>query len=180
MPRKRHPSVFTTSISGIPEELWSFYKNQVIRYRTLYDPKYTMRKAVEEAIDVFWSSFCHQEQDLVWVFPSHGKSIPIQVDVETRNIFNNFSLKTGYKKNVLFMSSICWHMRILIVAMADESEGSAAAEKNGVKQKSAPGSSNENKNRDLETLNRLIGNKTGRVFMLAENPKGGNPFQQIA
>ena len=78
------------------------------------------------------------------------------------------------------MSSICWHMRILIVAMADESEGSAAAEKNGVKQKSAPGSSNEKKNRDLETLNRLIGNKTGRVFMLAENPKGDNPFQQIA
>src|SRR5688500_2459155 len=50
MPRKRDPSVFTTSISGIPDEAWIVFREEVERYKATVDAHFTMRKALEESI----------------------------------------------------------------------------------------------------------------------------------
>lgn len=113
MPRKRDPSVFTTSISGIPDEAWAAFREEVEKYKKYVDKGYTLRKALEEAIFRLSENFKRSPKDIEFIPATQGRVVPIQMSELARDALKHLSETTGHKHNVLFLTAMFTHARKL-------------------------------------------------------------------
>ena len=114
MPRKRDPSVFTTSVSGIPDEAWAGFRQAVKSWRENKDSKYTLRQALEEAIMGLHDRFYEHAQGpwgagITWIPAGHAKPVPIQISETTRDALRKLAGRTGYKQNVIILTAMSYH-----------------------------------------------------------------------
>jgi len=118
MPRQRDPSVFTTSVSGIPEDAWAAFREEIKRYQKVIDPNYTFRKGLEEAIFNYQAKFneTKSETQAFGLSPFYNrrrlkplrdkkneKSIPIQIHNDARDALRDLAYGTGYKQNMILL-----------------------------------------------------------------------------
>ncbi|GEO42618.1 hypothetical protein SAE02_67660 [Skermanella aerolata] len=181
MPRKRDPSVFTTSVSGIPEEIWTLFKEQVARYKKTVDSKYTFRKALEGAVEDLWSKFCNPEKDFLWAFPSYGKPVPIQMSDKTRSILQDFCAKTGYKQNVVIMSSIC--LSINKTNLIVNAEQHSLLQNSGLSEDELSAESikiDDEKDKYFDRLTELVKGKTAHATSAAYNGGEAGSYKRTA
>ena len=106
MSQEKRPAVYTTSISGIPDEVWDAFRKQVDDWRAEIDKSYTLRKALEEAIDLFGGKIRAYPQNITWRSTTRAKPVPIQINNESRDALHIIVSETGYKINVVMLNAM--------------------------------------------------------------------------
>lgn len=111
MPRKRDPSVFTTSVSGISDEAWAAFKEEVARFQKLVNNSCTLRLALEQAVLFIRDEINHRvgSGSQMAMYPLNGvssKPVSIQIGNTYRDDLRYCSKITGYKQNVLLLNGM--------------------------------------------------------------------------
>lgn len=110
MPRKRDPSVFTTSVSGISDDAWDVFRGQV-RSLQRHIPSYTLRQALQQSIFSIKVAIEHRDeygtQFMIHPLPE-GESRPVSIQIEKRfhDDLHYCSKLTGYKHNVILLNGM--------------------------------------------------------------------------
>lgn len=110
MPRKRDPSVFTTSVSGISDDAWDVFRGEVRRLQR-HIPSYTLRQALEQSIYSIRGEIERRDEygSQLMIYPlPEGESRPvsIQIDKRFREYLHHCSKLTGYKQNVILLNGM--------------------------------------------------------------------------
>lgn len=121
MPQRRWP-IITTSISGIPPEVWTQFKSKADERGVSF------RLAMEEAIrnlakqvgdggrqkwDIPTTNFyfAMDKSNFAGMFRLHtttAKGHPVQMHHEVRDVLHQIVKTTGYKQNIVVLNAMVW------------------------------------------------------------------------